>query len=391
MKSIPFSDILANVCQIVGLDRVNMTDKTFFAIRDLVSRRLGVIWDREEWPDVERFLATWPGNPVTSITFESPVLVTNTGEPLVTNTGELLIASSNITETTLTLDTDFPRVYLAEFSDDVYKKGQVGQTKLKIINGFYLTQEDGTLYDSNEHDYVFSYTVSDDANGRYITAVGIEVPIGVESPVSYGANGSLTPIVVFEKNPNFLVKLPTNLTQGLKAWSRDPRETTRSALEDFLVEDESEFEDCTFLRFKNSEKKWVKYRLDPPKLTGFKADAQTYYHGAVVYYDIGQENADYYPAITSKSSSGDFWQATVTVGPGTYPSLNSVYWKRLEIPARFRDYLINGTSSDFMRSEGRADEANIFESLAEASIQQQIDVLIRQQGQNMRMNMVYTY
>jgi alcohol dehydrogenase YqhD (iron-dependent ADH family) len=79
------------------------------------------------------------------------------------------------------------------------------------------------------------------------------------------------------------------------------------------------------------------------------------------------------------------------VGAGTYPQNGSAYWKKLEIPMRFKDYVINGTSADFMRSEGRAEEANIFEGLAEQSIQQQIDVYIRQQGQNMRMNMVYTY
>jgi hypothetical protein len=48
-------------------------------------------------------------------------------------------------------------------------------------------------------------------------------------------------------------------------------------------------------------------------------------------------------------------------------------------------------SSDFLKSEGRAEEAVVFEQLAEGAIQQQIDVLIRQQGQNQRLNMVYTY
>jgi hypothetical protein len=48
-------------------------------------------------------------------------------------------------------------------------------------------------------------------------------------------------------------------------------------------------------------------------------------------------------------------------------------------------------SADFMRSEGRAEEADALEGMAEFAVQQQIDVLIRQQGQIQRMNMVYTY
>ena len=48
-------------------------------------------------------------------------------------------------------------------------------------------------------------------------------------------------------------------------------------------------------------------------------------------------------------------------------------------------------SADFLRSEGRADEADALEGMAEFAVQQQIDVLIRQQGQVRKMNMVYTY
>jgi hypothetical protein len=63
----------------------------------------------------------------------------------------------------------------------------------------------------------------------------------------------------------------------------------------------------------------------------------------------------------------------------------------VEIPYRFKDYLINGTSADFIRSEGRTEEANVFDQLAEVAVQQQIDVLLRQQQQVQKMKMVYTY
>ena len=51
MKTVPFSDILYGVCQLVGLDITTLNAKSFGAVRDLTSRRVSVIWDREEWPD----------------------------------------------------------------------------------------------------------------------------------------------------------------------------------------------------------------------------------------------------------------------------------------------------------------------------------------------------
>jgi hypothetical protein len=52
---------------------------------------------------------------------------------------------------------------------------------------------------------------------------------------------------------------------------------------------------------------------------------------------------------------------------------------------------VNAVSADFLKSEGRTDEGVVFDQLAEMAVQQQIDVLIRQQGQVQKMNMAYTY
>ncbi len=67
------------------------------------------------------------------------------------------------------------------------------------------------------------------------------------------------------------------------------------------------------------------------------------------------------------------------------------FWQQVLIPYRFKDFLVNGISADFLKSEGRTDEGIAFDQLAEIAVQQQIDVLIRQQGQNQKLNMAYTY
>jgi hypothetical protein len=53
MKTVPFSAILAESCQLIGLDRNTLNDKSFAAVRDFTNRRLSMIWDREDWPDIQ--------------------------------------------------------------------------------------------------------------------------------------------------------------------------------------------------------------------------------------------------------------------------------------------------------------------------------------------------
>ena len=389
MKAVPFSDILAEVCQLAGLDRLTLNDKSFFAIRDFTNRRIGTIWDREEWPDNERYIDTYPGNPISSLVTSGSVIVTNNNEAIITSDGEFLVFS-DVEDITFTLATDFPRVYLADFEDDAYKKGQVGSTKLKISNGFYITKEDLTLYNTNEYEYEFTYTTLTDDIGEYIATVTIDVPLGVTGIFQTSVNGKLTPVITFLKNKNYIVKLPTTIVHGLDAWDKDPRNTSRTNQEAFIVED-NVLSDGTFLRFADAKKKFIKYRVEPPRLLGAKLQTQVYAQGSSAYYDVLQESANYFPSVTSKGSSGDFWVAKSSVSAGTFPAVGSAYWTKIEIPMRFKEYLVNGVSADFLRSEGRAEEANIFEQIAEGNIQQQIDVYIRQQGQNQRMNMVFTY
>lgn len=401
MKTVPFGDILAESCQLVGLDRTVINDKTFGAIRDFCSRRVGSIWDREEWPDVDRYVSAYPGTPVTGVTAVSQLLTTeDPTQPLVTEDGEFLLYDNenDTMDVTIALDTDFPRIYLADFAENAYRNGTIGSTSLKITNGFFVQLEAGGVYDVSSEEYNFTYSTASDGNGEYITSVTISLPTGTISGVGYNTNGKVTPSIIFDKNPQYLVKLPTPISQGLDAWDKDPRTTSRQASVPFIVEDVSltstsgYYEEATYLRFANSDKKFIKYRIAAPRLVGFKYNVLTNYKsGAIVYYDVEQDSSNYFPSDTTLSTSGDFWVAESNVSAGVTPAIGSVYWTRLEIPRRFKDYLVNGTSADFLRSEGRADEANILDQLAEASIQQQIDVYIRQQGQNQRMNMLYTY
>lgn len=408
MKTVPFSDILASACQLVGLDRATLNDKSFSTIRDLASRRLSGVWDREDWPDTQRFFSTFAGNPITSVEESGETIIMESGSVILMESGAEITTDTEYAgemQIKLRLETvDFPRVYLSEFEQDAYKKNTIGKTFVRISNPFYITTADGRKVSVGDKTYNFTYNFSVDDFGEYITDIDIVVESGTISYGTYkGPNHPLTSKIVFNSNLNLIVLLQDTQLQGLEAYTADPRNTTRVSTERFVVEDfndkndilvggTAKAQDFSFLRFFSDSQKFITYRKPCPRFFGIAySPSTTYSAGAQVYYDPYQQSSAYSSPSRSLQARGDFWNANISAGLGVAPSVNSANWSILEIPYRFRDFLINGTSADFLRSEGRAEEANIFDNLAEAAIQQQIDVLIRQQGQIRRMDMVYTY
>lgn len=396
MKTVPFSDLLSEVCQLIGLDRSTLNEKSFGAIRDFTSRRIGTIWDREEWPDTNRFLRTFPGNPIQSVQLiDLPPLTTELDEILTTeNNIDLWVQTSANTQTLrLTLDSNFPRVYAEDFADDAYRLGTISSTAITFQNPFYYNFN-GQLESVADIKSMSDYTPASDNVGNFIYQVDILLPYGsvVNFPTYQGPNGKLTTTIVFEKNPKRIVELPTNSLQGLSAWSVDPRITTRSVPVDFMVEDltNPQKDETTYLNFLQTGEKYIQYRMNAERLFGVGfVLGNVYEEKSQVYYDALQDSSDYSAFAETLGTAGDFWNCiSVTLDK---PAPQVGVWQRVTIPHRFKDYLVNGVSADFLKSEGRTEESVVFDTLAEMAIQQQIDVLIRQQGQNQKLNMAYTY
>ena len=402
MKTVPFSDILASVCQLVGLDRTTLNDKAFGAIRDFTGRRLTVIWDREEWPDVQRYMYTWPGMPVQSILAATNILATETDEFLDTEDSENILTQNqlNTNTTRINFDTNFKRIYLQDFLHDRYKLGTVGESYVKFLNPFYGAVDGGPLTSVSENQYNFTYSTATDDLGQYIINIDIETEFTNTNYFTYaGPNSPLATKVLFMDNQQLLIQIPQGSLQGLAIYTNDPRQTTRAIPLPFIAEDFADQtpqtfgDDVNYLRTFNTSKQFVQYRLTPPRMFGVKYDPiVNYTAGSQVYFDLGQNTGSYAITDKTKASNGNFFFANTNVTAGVTPSSQtSEIWQILEIPARFRDYLANSVSADFLKSEGRIEEAVTLEQLAETAIQQQIDVLIRQQAQNQRLNMAYTY
>jgi len=398
MKTVPFSAILAESCQLIGLDRNTLNDKAFAAIRDFTNRRLSMIWDREDWPDIQEVQQLWPGTRISNVVAAPiPVLLEN-GNELLQENGESLYFQNaeNTIPVVITLDPNYPRIYLRDFTEQAWQKGTIGESNVNIINPFFILNEDSELVSSAAQQYTFEYSVGDATTDPYITEITIQAPWG--TPQWTSISGS-TLEFVHNRQAIALVS-----GQAIGCWTADPRLGTRNRAESYTVENMPNLDtnttvstqilsqDLFVLRFANFNPKFVLLRATAPFLFGTRYDAALAYSaGSQVYYDPSQSSSAYNPPSKNLAVAGNFWNAFATTTAGTAPVNPSSYWRMSEIPFRFKGYLVNSVSADFMRSEGRATEADSLEGMAEFAVQQQIDVLIRQQGQIQRMNMVYTY
>ena len=393
MKTVPFSEILAEMCQLIGLDRNTLNDKSFNAVRDFINRRLSMIWDREEWPDIQQMYRIWPGVPVTNVVSYPVAITTEVPTELLQENGLTILFQNaeNTVPMTISLDTTVPRIYLKDFEAQAWQKGTIQETYVNFINPFFVLQ-DGQLVSIASKQYNFAYSTDSDPYGEYITSITINAPDGVPQ---WTSESGTTIEFISNSQPMAVVR-----GQAIGCWSGNPNRTTRTSQESYIVENMPNLtqssqilsQELNVLRFSNFNEKWLLLRKSAPFLFGSKYDSTLVYSaGSQVYYDPLQQSGAYNPPNKNKPVSGNFWDAVTSVSANIAPQNPSAYWEMAAIPNRFKSYIVNASSADFLRSEGRAEEAQSLEGLAEFAVQQQIDVLIRQQGQIQRMNMVYTY
>jgi hypothetical protein len=398
MKTVPFSAILAEACQLIGLDRNTLNDKSFAALRDFTNRRLSMIWDREEWPDIQNIQEVWPGTRISNVVANPIELLTESGVEILQENDQPIYVQSvaNMISVDIELDPNFPRVYLKDFSEQAWQQGKIGESYVNIINPFWILKEDGTLASSAATQYNFTFETADDNSLPYIRSITVQMP-WCTPQWTYISGSTLE--FVNNRQPIAVVS-----GQAIGCWTNDPRKGTRGRDESFVVENmpnldldilpttEVLSQDLFVLRFPNFSNKFVLLRAVAPYLFGTRYDSTLVYSaGSQVYYDPSQASSAYNPPSKNLPVSGNFWNALDEVPATVNPSNPSSAWQIVQIPFRFKGYLVNSVAADFMRSEGRAEEADALEGMAEFAVQQQIDVLIRQQGQIQRMNMVYTY
>lgn len=100
---------------------------------------------------------------------------------------------------------------------------------------------------------------------------------------------------------------------------------------------------------------WVWYKIRPSEFNGSDySSSATYAIGARKYY-----------TSASAGFEGDFWTCAAATTAGQNPETNPEKWTRVEFPALFRPYVVNGAYADWLRGDSQTDKAMVEDQAAE--------------------------
>ena len=166
---------------------------------------------------------------------------------------------------------------------------------------------------------------------------------------------------------NDVFTLTSGIGEVIEAYNKDPLTTTEAVPVSFRLYDTGSARQLITRGGQSSV--YVEYRKTRTDLTGDVWAAGTYQAGDQAY-----KTNNFY----SNPSSG----SSTTEEPPASP------WEKVETPARFTGYLIQGIYSDYLKSNGTKDDVE--DVKAEEILSLEIDSVLREQGQ-IRKTIVATY
>jgi hypothetical protein len=182
--------------------------------------------------------------------------------------------------------------------------------------------------------------------------------------------------------------VPADAEDVLETYAKDPRTTTvNRALQWFLTETDT----TRYINFIQAPATaWVVYKKARTPLQCQPYSASTAYAvGAQIWFNEGSTNGSYVQSAAA-APSGNVYVCAVATSAGENPTSTPAKWTKVEIPAFLSEYLARGCVADYLKSEGLYAQAASAEQDAEYARQQEVDRVIRVQGQTNRLN-VYTY
>lgn len=187
---------------------------------------------------------------------------------------------------------------------------------------------------------------------------------------------------------NYVVK-PTGAGEVYAIWFKDPNATTRALNIPFSIV-HTDTEERLVVGGNVSGALFIEYRLEPIALEGDPWDSTVqYFAGSQVFFDSGSSTGGLNPE-EGKQFAGNFYTCLVN-NTNTSPTINTVNWKRVNIPYIFGQYISRGCLADYLRSEGQFDSSQLAESEAKYFLDLEIDKVVRQQGQVQKYNFINSY
>lgn len=401
MVTSDFITLLKQTSDLCGLDQDNIQTDDFQILRGNISRRLGQIWDAENWPDIrnvekrgyradysasetltaatltavtERFFPQ-TGNcyqalrnmplAVTSITRAGTTATVTTTSPHLLATGDQTTISGateppyNITATiTVTGGSTFTYVMESDPGGSATGTPKVGVNPAQvdddtIKNYWGLCEED---YGADEFDRSKSYAVGDQVyyppTNRSYQCIATAAAGFLPTNTTY-----FIPLTDFNRYVAYEQTGKTKIGDVLGVYSKSPiiwydAEPVNYYLSGLGVQ---VLDDWSTV--------FVEFKTKVPVLYGDTFSASATYTANVdqVYYR-SSANPSLYP--------GNFYDCITTTSVGDSPESAAAKWQLVSIPRIFERYLVQGAYSDYLAADGMAEKRAIEDAKAEEILAQ---------------------
>lgn len=183
--------------------------------------------------------------------------------------------------------------------------------------------------------------------------------------------------------------IPADAGEVLNCYDQDPLLTTRAQALSYRIYNDGSVVKLVF--GSDPSTVWGEYRIKKTELFGdVWSSSVAYSVGAQAYFDSGSNTGTSMPVV-GKAHYGDFWECLEATTAGQSPSTHPAKWAKKEVPYIFGTYVSRGMYADWLRSELQIEASQIAEAEAQAMLEAEVDKIIRQQKQGVRINMIRTY
>lgn len=185
------------------------------------------------------------------------------------------------------------------------------------------------------------------------------------------------------------VTLASTVGDLFDVYNQSPRVTTRARPIKYFLYDNGTTRYINVMEAVDSGV-YLEWRNAKPQLFGDAWDnSLAYAVGTQIYFDTTTDTGSFVPS-PNNVGGGNFYDCAVVTSAGQSPTTNAASWTKVDIPYFTGEYITRGVLADYLRSEGQYEQASVAEADAEGVKAQEVDKIVRQEGQVRRMN-VYTY
>ena len=338
MRRVDYSQIVRGVAAMAGergelsSTEENIAGQDWYALRDVLDLFLGEAWDRERWPEVMRC-------------------------------EERHLRRAWASDEAVTAGTE--RYYRGGYYQALQAStGQAPIDASDVLNASYWAENklsyNGYLYDASTA-YAQGDVIFYDVTGSYYQ-VHTAAAAGTLPTVTatWGVLTEFLPFIDYEQTLSGGTAA-TTIGTVYGVWDRDPRKVRNAREYAFELTDNG-----VQLPGVMPGSVWVEFRLRAPELTADAyVGANSYAVGDQIYYVAG---GNFYTCLAAASAYQN---------PDDFPAK----WERVEIPARFKRYLVQAGIEGWLEGDGQIEKAIAKASKAEAMLAREVLKLRGQEGQ----------